>query len=79
MRHPADLPQVYRCLQDNVLQSAMADLGQKVRKIYGPCLWEKLEGVGRGSEDSTGFQQGASSCASVASGTGESRGQVFSH
>ena len=27
--------------------------------IHGPCFWEKLEGEGRSSEDSTGFQQDA--------------------
>ena len=50
---------------------------QKVQ-IYELCLWKKLEGQGRGSEDSTGFQQDAGGYASVASGNRASRGQVFS-
>ena len=49
----------------------------KVQEVSGPCLWEKLEGEGRGSEDSVGSQQGAGSHASVASGNREPQGQVF--
>ena len=48
----------------------MADWGQKVQESYGPCLWEKVEGEGRGSEDSTGFQQDASSYARTVSDLG---------
>ena len=56
----------------------MADWGQKVQESYGPCLWEKVEGEGRGGEDSTGVPQDACGQVSVASDNGESRGQVFS-
>ena len=52
--------------------------GQKVPEIYGPCFWEKLEGEGKGREDSDGFLQDAQGYASVASANRESGGQVFS-
>ena len=49
---------------------------EKVWEIYGPCFWEKHDGEGRGSEDSTCLQQDTGGSASVASNNGESRGQV---